>query len=70
MVDAQKNLDRLLQEAAQGETILIMADDHQAFQLVPLDRPFPRRKAGSAEGQIIMRDDFDEPLDEFDEYTT
>jgi hypothetical protein len=28
-----------------------------------------RRKFGSAKGQVVIRADFDEPLDEFEEYS-
>jgi hypothetical protein len=35
---------------------------------VPKIEARPRRKAGSAKGQIWMADDFDAPLEEFKEY--
>ena len=39
-----------------------------SFQLVPLSKPKPRPTFGSAEGEIWMSDDFDPPLDDFEEY--
>ena len=36
-------------------------------KLVPMP-PKPGRRAGSAKGMIRMADDFDEPLEDFDEY--
>jgi antitoxin (DNA-binding transcriptional repressor) of toxin-antitoxin stability system len=48
--------------------VLITRDDEQAVQLVPVARAKRRRKAGSAQGLIVMSDDFDAPLADFEEY--
>ncbi len=65
--DAQLHLQKLLDDAQQGKTVLILDENNRAVQLIPIEPKQPR-KAGSAHGQIIMRDDFDVPLSDFDEY--
>lgn len=36
--------------------------------IVERKSPKKRRQSGSAKGQIVMSPDFDEPLEDFDEY--
>jgi len=59
--DAQNQLKRLLDDAQHGKTILILDDNNQAVQLVPINTR-KSRKAGSARGQIKLSDDFDAPI--------
>jgi len=66
--EAQDQLKRLIDDARHGKTILILDEDDQAVQLVPVASPTRPRKAGSARGQITMAPDFDAPLTDFDEY--
>lgn len=69
--DAQQQLKVLLEKAKQGQTILIVDDDNQVVQLMPVAvEPVTRkpRKAGSLRGQIKLHDDFDAPLDDFSDY--
>ena len=66
--EAQDHLPRLISDARQGKTVLILDEDDQAVQLVPVMAEAKPRKAGSARGQIIMSSDFDAPLADFDEY--
>ncbi len=66
---AQNKLDQLLSDAHNGQTVLITAKDGWAVKLVPTPvRANKPRKAGSAQGQVWMSDDFDDPLDDFAEY--
>ena len=66
--DAQSQLEKLLDDARQGKEILIVDENNQAVQLIPVTIPIKARKAGSARGQIKMSDDFDVPLSDFGEY--
>ncbi len=66
--DAQTELPRLVDAAVRGETVLIVGDDEQAVQLVPVAPGKQARHAGSARGLIHLANDFDEPLPDFDEY--
>lgn len=63
--EAQTHLDKLIEAAQHGETVLILDDQDRAVQLVPVRGAGPR-KAGSARGQIRMAADFDAPLSDFD----
>ncbi|HRF97147.1 MAG TPA: hypothetical protein PLZ51_18190 [Aggregatilineales bacterium] len=65
---AEHELKKLLAQARNGETVIIMDEDENAVQLVPITINRKNRQPGSAEGLIIIHDNFDDPLDEFDEY--
>ncbi|WP_107671300.1 type II toxin-antitoxin system Phd/YefM family antitoxin [Cyanothece sp. BG0011] len=67
--EATDKLEELIRKAAQGEEVIIINNDGQPFQILPLKSQKPRPKFGSAKGLIEMSDDFDESLNEFDEYT-
>ena len=68
MAEAQLRLPDLVLAAVQGEEVVIAQNDQAAVRLVPVaaGRPLPR--FGSARGKIFMADDFDAPLDDFQEY--
>lgn len=66
--DAQHHLDKLIDDAQHGKTVLILDENNQAVQLVPVVLGSKPRKAGSARGQIKMAADFDAPLSDFNEY--
>lgn len=66
-----------LLEKAFAEVAKLPVDQQERFAQWILDRldagiieELPhQRKSGTAEGKIQMSDDFDEPLDDFNEYT-
>jgi antitoxin (DNA-binding transcriptional repressor) of toxin-antitoxin stability system len=66
--EAQDHLQELIASALHGKTIVIMGDNAQAVQLVPVSRQPASRKAGSAQGQVTIAKDFDASLSDFDEY--
>jgi len=66
--DAEKQLRRLINEADQGEEIVITRGDGASFKLVPLSKQTPHPTFGSAERKIWMSEDFDAPLDDFEDY--
>jgi antitoxin (DNA-binding transcriptional repressor) of toxin-antitoxin stability system len=66
--EAQDYLPKLMVDARHGKTILIMDENDQVVQLVPVSAPPKSRKAGSARGLIKIAPDFDAPLADFDEY--
>ena len=51
-----------------GEKVLIFTDDQRAVQLVPVAPPERHPQFGSAKGLIVMTEDFDAPLEDFEEY--
>ena len=52
-----------------GEEIIITRDNHPILKLIQVSSQPKRRQRGSAKGQIWMAADFDEPLEDFKEYT-
>jgi prevent-host-death family protein len=65
---AKTRLEELVEKASQGEEVVITRGDGAAFKLVPTPENKPRPRFGSAKGQVWMSDDFNEPLDDFDDY--
>lgn len=68
--DAQAHLQQLLEDARHGKTVVILDENDEAIQLVPIPTisNLQPRKAGSARGLIKMAPDFDDPLEDFNEY--
>jgi antitoxin (DNA-binding transcriptional repressor) of toxin-antitoxin stability system len=71
--EAQAHLADLIKRAVRGETVLIIGNDQQSVQLVPVtsaeDATGRYLEFGSAHGLIrYMAPDFDAPLDDFKEY--
>lgn len=66
--DAKTHLPDLIDAAVNGEEVVITKDDQHIVKLVPIARTKIRPQFGSAKGLIMMSDDFDEPLEDFDEY--
>lgn len=61
-------LQSLLREAMDGEELIILQSRRPIAKLIPLPQE-ARPTFGSARGMIMMRDDFDAPLEDFQEYT-
>jgi antitoxin (DNA-binding transcriptional repressor) of toxin-antitoxin stability system len=60
----------LLSAALRGENVVFTQDDHEVAQLVALHTPKRHPVFGSAKGLIVIADDFDDSLPEFEEYTS
>ncbi len=65
--NAKANLSQLISAAINGEEIII-EEDEKAVKLVPLTPEKSRPRFGSAKGKIEIADDFDAPLEDFDDY--
>ncbi|MEL6438847.1 MAG: type II toxin-antitoxin system prevent-host-death family antitoxin [Cyanobacteria bacterium J06621_8] len=65
IAQAKSNLSKLLDLAIKGEEIIITQNDQPVAKISPFSRPLKR---GSAKGKVWMSDDFDEPLEDFQEY--
>ncbi len=65
--EAKVRLLDLINAVLRGETVVILKASHEAVQLVPV-LPVARRQFGSAKGLVIMAEDFDAPLPDFNEY--
>lgn len=66
--EAKTHLSRLVREALRGEEIVIARGRRPVVRLVPLAEAVPTRQFGTAKGLVEIADDFDEPLDDFEEY--
>lgn len=68
VAEATAHLPELIQEAVGGGTVVIVGNDDAAVRLVP-DAPAAKQpRFGSARGHIKMAEDFDAPLDGFEDY--
>jgi prevent-host-death family protein len=62
---AKTQLSKLVEEAAQGEEIIIAKAGKPIARLVPLEKTERKpRVPGGMKGQIWMADNFDEPMSE------
>ncbi|MGC1307734.1 MAG: type II toxin-antitoxin system prevent-host-death family antitoxin [Phormidesmis sp.] len=66
--EAKAQLAKLIEEAARGEDVIITRSDGTSFRIVPITLEVAAPRFGSAKGLIKIADDFDEPLEEFEEY--
>lgn len=64
MHEAKTHLSRLVERVENGEEIVIGRAGRPVAKLVPYDAPRAPRKLGGLEGQIVIHDDFDDPLPE------
>ena len=67
--EAKTNLPDLVDAAVSGEEIVITKDDQPVAKIVPVSQTKGQPQFGNAKGLIVMSDDFDEPLEDFDAYT-
>ncbi len=66
--EAETQLAKLVEDAARGEDVIITRNDGTSFRIVPVTDAVAVPKFGSAKGLIKISDDFDEPLEGFEEY--
>lgn len=59
---AKTHLSRLVEDAANGEDIVIAKAGRPIVRLVPVGKPDRKRVFGSMKGKIQISDDFDAPL--------
>lgn len=62
--EAKTHLSRLLDQAMAGDDVVIMRSGLQLVRLVPIDLAPRRRELGTAKGDFVVPDDFDDPLPE------
>ena len=66
--DAKTNLSKLIDKVLKGEEVVIAKSNKPIVKLVMVDELKNKRKLGSAKGQVIIADDFDEQLEDFKDY--
>jgi len=62
--EAKTQLSRLLDQAMSGEEVIIMRSGRRLVRLVPMENAPARRVLGTAKGDFVVPDDFDDPLPE------
>ena len=60
--EAKTHLSRLLDQAMAGEDIVIMRSGKPLVRLSPVESAPLRRMLGTAKGDFVVPDDFNEPL--------
>ncbi|WP_446010964.1 type II toxin-antitoxin system Phd/YefM family antitoxin [Candidatus Electrothrix sp.] len=69
LTEAKTHFFEMIQKALLGEEMIITDEHRPLVKIVPLSAPESRRKPGSGTGQLLyMADDFDAPLEDFEEY--
>jgi prevent-host-death family protein len=68
LAQAQEHLLELVEQAIEGEEVVITKDNQPLVKLVPALERRRQRQFGSAKGLIEMSEDFDEPLEDFKDY--
>jgi len=66
--EAKTHLSRVIQEAVNGEDIVIARGNEPLVRLVLVESARSQRTLGWAKGQVTIAADFDAPLDDFGEY--
>ena len=66
--EAKTNLSKLIEKVLHGEDVIIKKSNKPIVKLVMVDELKNKRKLGSAKGQVIISDDFYEPLEDFKDY--
>lgn len=67
--EAKTQLSRLVQEALEGEEIVIARRNVPLVKLVAIPSARPRRSLGSLRGRIHLEPDFDETPEDLADYT-
>jgi prevent-host-death family protein len=60
--EAKTHLSKLLERVALGEEVVIAKAGKPVAKLVPLDTQPKKRILGSAKGEFVVPDDFNDPL--------
>lgn len=60
--EAKTHLSRLLERVARGEEVIIAKAGKPVARLVRVTSDRPRFKLGSAKGEFVVPDDFNDPL--------
>ncbi len=67
--DAKAHLAELLKAAEAGETIIVSRHGKPVARIEGIQEPVSLPRIGALKDQIWIADDFDAPLDAFEDYT-
>jgi prevent-host-death family protein len=68
VTEASQKLPELIEAALCGEEIIIIKENQPVVKLTPVVPVKRRRQPGSAKGLITLSEDFDAPLEDFQDY--
>lgn len=61
-------LPALIESVVEGEEVIFTRDNLPIAKLVAVRQEKPRPQFGSAKGMFVLAEDFNEPLEDFNEY--
>lgn len=67
--EAKTHFSRLIKKVINGEEVIIAKGNKPVAKLVHFPQTEPKRKIGSAKGEIVMSPDFNDELDDFRDYS-
>jgi antitoxin (DNA-binding transcriptional repressor) of toxin-antitoxin stability system len=68
IAEAQTQLPGLVEAAMRGIEVIVTKENRSVVKPVPLPQAVARPQFGSAKGLIAMSDDFDAPLEDFNDH--
>ena len=68
--EAKTHLSRLIRNVMAGEEVIISRRNKPLVKLILIEETPVKRKLGTAAGKIHFSSDFNEPLDDFEDYTS
>ncbi len=67
--EAKTQLSKLIEKVKKGEEVIISKYNKPVVKLVLIEELNSRRRLNTAKGLVVMSEDFDRPLDDFEDYT-
>jgi antitoxin (DNA-binding transcriptional repressor) of toxin-antitoxin stability system len=66
--EAQNQLPNILKAVAEGQQVIIQNHDGKNFEIIFLPVASQSPQYGSAKGIVKMLDNFDDPIEDFEDY--
>ncbi len=66
--EAKTHLSKLIRKVLSGEEVVIAKGGKPLVKLVRINEKKTERKLGAAKGKVIIAPDFDDELEDFNEY--
>lgn len=63
ITEAKTHLSRLLAKVEAGEEVIITRRGQLIAKMVAITKPSTKRVLGQCRGQVVIADDFDDPVD-------
>jgi len=67
--EAKTQLSKLIEKVKKGEEVIISKYNKPVVKLVLIEELKSKRRLNTAKGLVVMSEDFDRPLDDFEDYT-